>query len=55
MIDQKQLGNVESFKYLCSILTNDERCTCENKCRIPIAKAAFNRMRVLFTNTLDLE
>ena len=26
MIDQKQLENVESFKYLGSILTNDRRC-----------------------------
>jgi len=34
MIDQKQLENVESFKYLGSILTNDRRCTCEIKCRI---------------------
>jgi hypothetical protein len=40
-IDQKQLENVESFKYLGSILTNDERCTCEIKCRIALAKAAF--------------
>ena len=29
MIDQKQLENEESFKYLGSILTNDGRCTCE--------------------------
>ena len=29
MIDQKQLENVESLKYLGSILTNDGRCTCE--------------------------
>jgi len=27
MIDQKQLENVESFKYFSSILTNDGRCT----------------------------
>ena len=27
MIDQKQLEDVESFKYLGSILTNDGRCT----------------------------
>jgi hypothetical protein len=27
MLDQKQLENVESFKYLGSILTNDGRCT----------------------------
>jgi hypothetical protein len=42
-IDQKQLENVESFKYLSSILTNDGRCTCEIKCRIAMTKAAFNK------------
>jgi len=30
IIDQKQLENVESFKYLSSILTNDGRCTWRN-------------------------
>jgi hypothetical protein len=37
------------------ILTNDGRCTCENKCRIAMAKAAFNKKRALFTSTLHLE
>jgi len=55
MIDQKQLENVESFKYLGSILSNDGRCTCEITCRIAMAKAAFNKKRALFTSTLDLE
>jgi len=55
MIDQKQLENVEFFKYLGSILTNDGRCTCKIKCRIAMAKAAFNRKRALFTSTLDLK
>jgi hypothetical protein len=55
MIDQKQLQNVESLKYLGSVLTNGGRCTCEIKCRIAMAKAAFNRKRALFTGTLDLE
>ena len=55
MIDQQQLENVESFKYLGSILTNDARCACVIKCRIAMAKAAFNKMRALFTSTLDLE
>jgi hypothetical protein len=55
MIEQKQLENVESFKYLVSILTDDGRCTCEIKCRIAMAKAAFNKKRALFTSTLDLE
>ena len=57
MIDQKQLENVESFKYLYlgSILTNDGRGTCEIKCRIAMAKAAFNKKKTPFTSTLDLE
>jgi hypothetical protein len=55
MIDQKQLQNVESFKYLGSVLTNDGRYTCEIKCRIAMAKAAFNKKKALFTSTLDLE
>jgi len=55
IIYRKQLENMESFKYLGSILTNDGRGTCEIKCRIAIAKAAFNKKRALFTSTLDLE
>ena len=48
MIDQIQLENVKSFKYLGSILTNYGRCTCENKCRLAMAKAAFTKKRALF-------
>jgi hypothetical protein len=48
VIDQKQLENVEFFKYLSSILTNDGRCTCEIKCRIAMVKTAFNKKRTLF-------
>jgi hypothetical protein len=55
VIDQKQLKNVESFTYFGSILTNDKRCTCEIRCRIAMAKAAFNKKRALFTSTWDLE
>ena len=32
MTDQKQLENVECFKYLGNLLTNDGRCMCEIKC-----------------------
>jgi hypothetical protein len=42
MIDQKQLDNVEYFKYLDSMITNDARCTREIEYRIAMAKAAFN-------------
>ena len=55
VIDQKQLENVESFKYLGSILTNDGRITYEIKSRIAMARAAFNKKRVLFTSTLEME
>jgi hypothetical protein len=48
MIDQKQLENVESFKYFGSILTNDGRCTCEIKCRTVMAKTAFNKKRAFY-------
>ena len=54
-INYGYVENVESFKYLGSILTNDGRCTCEIKCRIAMAKAAFNKKRTLFTSTMDLE
>ena len=54
MIDQKQLENVECFKYLGSMLTNVGRCTCEIKSRIAMEKAAFNKRNILFTSTLDL-
>ena len=53
IVDQKQLENVECYKYLGSILTNDGRCTCEIKCSIVMAKAAFNKKRALFISTLD--
>ena len=54
MIDQKQLENMECFKYLGNVLTNDGRCTCEIKSRIVMAKTAFNKEKTLFTNTLNL-
>jgi len=54
MIDQKQLKNVECFKYLGSLLTNDGRCTFEIKSRIAMAKAAFSKKETPFTSKLDL-
>jgi len=54
MIDQKQLENVECFKYLGSVLTTDGRYTCEIKSRIAMSKAAFNKKRIVFTSKSDL-
>jgi hypothetical protein len=55
MIDKKQLENVESFKYLCRMKTNDGIYTCEIKSRIAMVKAAFNKKGALFTKKMDLE
>jgi len=54
MMDQKQLENVECFKYLGSLLTKDGRYTSEIKSRIAMAKAAFSKKKTLFTSKLDL-
>jgi len=54
MIDQKQLENVECFKYLGSLLTNDGRCTREIKSKIAMAKAALSKKKTPFTSKLDL-
>ena len=54
MINETQLASVECFKYLGSKLTNDGRYTCEIKCRIAMAKAAFSKKKTLFTSTLNL-
>jgi hypothetical protein len=45
IIDQKQLENVEYFNYLGSMITSDERCTCEIKSRITMAKELSIRRR----------
>jgi hypothetical protein len=54
MIDQNQPENMEYFKCLVSMITNDARCTREIKSRIAMAKAAFKKKKALFTSKLDL-
>ena len=53
-IDEKQLENVEYFKYLGRMIRNDARRTREIKFRIAITKAAFSRKKTIFTCKLDL-
>jgi hypothetical protein len=54
MIDQKRLENVEYFNYLCSVITNDARCTREIKSRIIMAEETFDKNKTLFTIKFDL-
>ena len=52
-IDKEQVENVECFNYLGSVITNDTRCACEIKSGFAMAKAAFNKKKVLFPSKLD--
>jgi hypothetical protein len=45
MVDPKHLQNVEYFKYLGSMTTNDARCTCKIKSRTAMAKEALNKKK----------
>ena len=49
-INNETLKQVEQFKYLGSILTQDSRCNQEIKTRIAIAKQAFSKMKNFLTN-----
>ena len=46
MVDQKHLENVECFKYLGSMSTNDGRCTGEIKSKIAMAKLYLTSRRL---------
>ena len=54
MIDLKQLENVKHFNYLDSMERNNARCTREIKSWLALAKAAFNKTKILFTSKSDL-
>jgi hypothetical protein len=47
VVDQKQLENVEYLNYVVSTITNYARYTREIKCRIAMAKVAFNKKKIL--------
>jgi len=55
IIDQKQLENVEYFKYMVSMMTYDAKCTLEIKSRIAMTKEAFNKQKAYFTSKVDLK
>jgi hypothetical protein len=51
MTDQKQLENVDCFRYLGSMIKNDAKCTPEIKSCIFMAKSAFNRKKTFHRQT----
>jgi hypothetical protein len=54
MVDETQLENVEYFKCVDRMVTNDARCTREIKSGVSVAKSTFNKMKALFASKLDL-
>ena len=48
MIDQKQLENVEYFKYLGSMLTNDGRCIVKLNPGLPWQKLNLTRRGIFY-------
>jgi hypothetical protein len=54
MSQLKQPENMEYFKCLGSMITNDARCTHEIKSTISMAYKTFNKTKTLLTSGLDL-
>ena len=53
MIGQKQLENVEYFKCLGSMVTNDVTCTRKIKSSIATAKSSIQQEEISFPSKLD--
>jgi len=53
-VDQNQMGIVEYFSCLGSLITNDARCTRDTKSWIAMANTALNEKKNLFASKLDL-
>ena len=51
-VNNRELKEVDHFKYLGSVLTRDGYCTRQIKMRIAIVKEAFNRKMSLLTSKL---
>ena len=54
-VNNRELKEVDHFKYLGSVLTRDGYCTRKTKMRIAIAKEAVNRKMSLLTSNLNIE
>lgn len=53
-LEGHRVEQVRRFKYLGSIISEDARCSDEVKCRIAMAKEAFNRRKELLSRTITL-
>ncbi|KAI5640823.1 hypothetical protein NE865_06931 [Phthorimaea operculella] len=53
-INNEPISQVESFKYLGSIITQDSKCTQDIKCRIGMAKQAFHSKKSIFTSSMPM-
>ena len=54
-VNNRELKEVDHFKFIGSVLTRDGYCTREIKMRISIAREAFNRKMSLLTSKLNIE
>ena len=54
-VDQNQMGNVEYFSYLGSMITKDARCTRDTKSWISMANTAFNEKKTLLRQQIGLK
>ena len=54
-LDNQQVEQVKSFKYLGAIITSNGRCNEEIRTRIAMAKTAFMKRRELLTKALHIE
>ncbi|CAG9827720.1 unnamed protein product, partial [Diabrotica balteata] len=50
VLDNTEIEQISSYKYLGAWITEDTDQTKEIRCRIEIARSTFNRMRKLFCN-----
>ena len=51
-VGQHQVEQVEQFKYLGSVITEDGRCSKEIKCRIALAKQAFTKNKKILCSNI---
>ena len=55
MVNKIQLEQVKEFRYLGSVITEDNRCEKEIRIRIAMAKEAFNKKKELLKNSLSVD